>query len=160
MHRHGFTGRKLSLDRDQRLALIRGQVTSLVMHEQITTTEAKAKEIAPYFERLVTKAKKGDLHNQRALRQVLLTETAVKKLVQELTPAFSERTGGYTRIVKSGNRRGDNAPMAIVSLVLPEQLADQKPAQAKTETTEAPKEPAAQKPAAKTKAKAKAEAKS
>jgi large subunit ribosomal protein L17 len=133
MHRHGYQGRKLSRERDQRIALLRAQATSLVLHEQITTTEAKAKEVAPFFERLVTKAKKGDLPNQRALRAELSSKNAVQKLIHELTPAFADRLGGYTRIVKAGNRRGDNAPMAILALVLPERLADSlESAEAKT----------------------------
>ena len=120
MHRHAYQGRKLQRDRDQRRALLRSLVTSLVMHESITTTEAKAKEAAPFFEKLVTKAKKGDLHNQRQLHAVLLTEVAVKKLVTELAPLYKSRHGGYTRVTKLNNRRGDNAPMAELSLVLPE----------------------------------------
>lgn len=119
MHRHSYQGRKLSRDTDQRRALIRGQVTSLVLHEQLLTTQAKAKEIAPAFERIVTQAKKGDLHHQRQMRTFLLTENAVQKMIQELAPAFAKRDGGYTRIIKAGFRRGDNAPMAVVSLVLP-----------------------------------------
>src|SRR4051812_580451 len=118
MHRHGYKGRKLQLAAGPRRALIRGQLTSLVLHEAITTTEAKAKEVAPHFERLVTHAKKGTLAGSRALRRELLTENAVQKLIQELTPAFEVRQGGYTRIIKLGNRRGDNAPMAQLSLVL------------------------------------------
>jgi large subunit ribosomal protein L17 len=116
MHRHGYKGRKLQLAAGPRRALIRGQVTSLVLHEQITTTVAKAKEIAPQFERLVTKAKKGDLHNRRQIRSFLLTDKATEKLISEIAPAFKERNGGYTRIVKLGNRLGDNAPMAAVIL--------------------------------------------
>lgn len=116
MHRHGAAGRKLQLAKGPRRALIRGQVTSLVLHEQITTTLAKAKEIAPRFERLVTKAKKGDLHNRRQIRAFLLTDKAVQKLIEEIAPAFKDRGGGYTRIIKAGNRRGDAAPMAIVAL--------------------------------------------
>ena len=116
MHRHGYKGRKLQLAAGPRRALIRGQITSLVLHEQITTTEAKAKEIAPRFERLVTKAKKADLHNRRQIRSVLLTDKATEKLISEIAPAFEKRTGGYTRIVKLGNRRGDNAPMAVVMM--------------------------------------------
>lgn len=155
MHRHGYQGRKLSLDRDQRQALMRSQVTSLVLHEQITTTEAKAKEVAPYFERLVTKAKKGDLANQRALRAVLLTENSVQKLLQELAPAFADRSGGYTRVVKIGNRRGDNAAMAIVALVLPERMAAKtKPANSEADTSKEDTKAKATKP--KTKAEAKA----
>lgn len=123
MHRHGYQGRKLQLEAGPRKALVRGLLTSLVMHETITTTEAKAKEIAPQFERLVTKAKKGDLHNQRQLRSVLLTEVASQKMIYELGPAFAERNGGYTRIIKIANRRGDNAKMAVIQLVLPEKKA-------------------------------------
>jgi large subunit ribosomal protein L17 len=118
MHRHGYIGRKLQLEAGPRRALIRGQVTSLVLHEAITTTEAKAKEVAPYFERLVTHAKKGTLASGRALRRELLTENATQKMLQELVPAFEDRRGGYTRIIKLANRRGDNAPMARLSLVL------------------------------------------
>src|ERR1700712_2556831 len=118
MHRHGYQGRKLQLDAGPRRARIRGQLTSLVLHEAITTTEAKAKEVAPRFERLVTYAKRGTLAGGRALRRELLTENATQKMVAELAPAFAERKGGYTRIIKLGNRRGDNAPMARLSLVL------------------------------------------
>ncbi len=162
MHRHGYQGRKLSRERDQRIALVRAQATSLVLHEQITTTEAKAKEVAPFFERLVTKAKKGDLANNRALRADLLTENAVQKLIQELAPAFNDRLGGYTRIIKAGNRRGDNAPMAVLALVLPDRLADKKTSAKESESDK----PAAEsdsksknKAAAKTKDTAKMEAK-
>ena len=116
MHRHGYNGRKLQRDAGARRALIRGQVTSLVLHEQITTTEPKAKEIAPYFERLVTKAKKADLHNRRQIRAFLLTDKSTEKLISEIAPAFAKRSGGYTRIVKLGNRQGDNAAMATVML--------------------------------------------
>lgn len=116
MHRHGYQGRKLQRAAGPRRALVRGQVTSLVLHEQITTTEAKAKEIAPQFERMVTKAKKGDLNSWRQIRAFLLTEKATEKLVKEIAPAFKQRTGGYTRIVKLGNRLGDNAKMATVAL--------------------------------------------
>jgi large subunit ribosomal protein L17 len=141
MHRHGYQGRKLQLAAGPRRALIRGQVTSLVLHEAITTTEAKAKEVAPHFERLVTYAKKNTLAGERALRTELLTENAVQKLIQELKPAFEGRQGGYTRIIKLANRRGDNAPMAQLSLVLNDvPKAEPKP------TAKA----AAKKPAAKT----------
>lgn len=118
MHRHSYSGRKLQRAQGPRQALIRGQVTSLVLHEAITTTEAKAKEVAPVFERLVTKAKQNDLAGQRAIRRVVQTEAAAQKLTQELAPAWSERHGGYTRIIKLGNRRGDNAPLVRLSLVL------------------------------------------
>jgi large subunit ribosomal protein L17 len=91
-----------------------------VLHEAITTTLAKAKEVAPRFERLVTYAKKDTLAGGRALRAELLTEPAAQKMLEELAPAFAERQGGYTRIIKLANRRGDNAPMARLALVLDE----------------------------------------
>jgi len=154
MHRHGYQGRKLQRAAGPRRALIRGQVTSLVLHEQITTTEAKAKEIAPYFERLVTKAKKGDLHNRRQIRAFLLTDRATEKMITQIAPAFKERAGGYTRVVKLGNRQGDNAAMAAVMLTdKPGAEAEAKsvaakakaasPAKAKTETKAEAKKPAA-----------------
>ena len=139
MHRHGYQGRKLQLAAGPRRALVRGQLTSLVLHEAITTTEAKAKEVAPRFERLVTYAKRGSLAGGRALRRELLTELAAQKLLQELAPAFASRQGGYTRIIKLGNRRGDNAPMARLSLVLDDVKLPAAPA------------PAAKKPGAKSK---------
>ncbi len=140
MHAHVASSRKLSLKRDQREALLRGLVTSLVLHEKIETTEAKAKEVAPITEKLITRAKQGGVTNQRIIIKTLLTENAVQKLMYELAPAMKERTGGYTRIVKLGYRRGDNAPLAQVSLVLPEKLADAKPEKAaKTEKNDTKK---------------------
>jgi large subunit ribosomal protein L17 len=160
MHRHGYQGRKLQLAAGPRRALIRGQLTSLVLHEAIITTEAKAKEVAPRFERLVTYAKKGTLAGGRLLRAELLTETSAQKMLIELAPAFAKRQGGYTRIVKLPNRRGDNAPMAQLSLVIDE--ADRPkievPTKAKASETK-PAKPAAKTPAAKKPAAAKAEAK-
>jgi large subunit ribosomal protein L17 len=152
MHRHGYIGRKLQLAAGPRRALIRGQVTSLVLHEAITTTEAKAKEVAPQLERLVTYAKQGTLAGGRALHRELLTENAVQKLLQELVPAFEGRQGGYTRIIKLGNRRGDNAPMARLALV----LNDIKPA-AKAPKAAAKAPAKATKPKTDTKAPAKTE---
>lgn len=138
MHRHGYQGRKLQLDAGPRRALIRGQLTSLVLHEAISTTEAKAKEVAPQFERLVTYAKKGTLAGGRSLRRELLTENAVQKMLLELKPAFDDRKGGYTRIIKLENRRGDNAPMARLELVLNE-AARPKIEPAKATKAKAPK---------------------
>ncbi len=120
MHRHSHTGRKLQRATGPRRALVRGQLTSLTLHEAITTTLPKAKEVAPSFERLVTYAKKGTLAGARSLRRELLTENATQKMLQELLPAFEGRQGGYTRIIKLENRVGDNAPMARLELVLNE----------------------------------------
>jgi large subunit ribosomal protein L17 len=120
MHRHQNIGAKLQRAAGPRKALIRGQLTSLALHEAITTTLPKAKEVAPSFERLVTYAKKGTLASQRQLRRHLLTENATQKMLQELLPAFEGRQGGYTRIIKLPNRLGDNAAMARLELVLNE----------------------------------------
>jgi large subunit ribosomal protein L17 len=148
MHRHGYIGRKLQLTAAPRRALVRGQLTSLVLHEAITTTEAKPKTVAPHFERLVTTAKKGTLASARDLRRELLTEPATQKLLQELLPAFKDRHGGYTRIIKLEPRRGDNAPMAQLSLVLDgAKLTSTKPA--------APTKPKGKSAPAKAKAKTK-----
>jgi large subunit ribosomal protein L17 len=146
MHRHDYTGRKLQRAAGPRRALIRGQVTSLILHEAITTTLPKAKEVAPAFERLVTYAKQGTLAGGRALRRQILTENATQKMLQELTPAFEGRQGGYTRIIKLENRLGDNAPMARLELVLNEvkevkteaKSAAKTKAPAKTKTTKTP----------------------
>lgn len=120
MHAHIKHKRKLSLKVGPRRALVRGLVDSLILYERIETTEAKAKAIAPVFERLVTQAKKGTLAGKRQVYSEVLSSVAGEKLLSELVLGFADRNGGYTRIIKTGNRRGDNAPMAIVELVLPD----------------------------------------
>jgi len=91
--------------------------TSLFEHGRITTTQAKAKKLRPYAERLITKAKRGDLHNRRMIMRVIRDKTIVHRLVTEIGPFFADRNGGYTRILKTIPRKGDNAPMAIIELV-------------------------------------------
>ncbi len=117
MHRHGYQGRKFHREKDQRRALIKGLADSLVLHEKIETTLPKAKELRPYVEKLVTKAKVGDLHNRRQIIASLQTVEAAHKLVDEIAPKYSTRNGGYLRIEKTTNRRGDNAEMATISFV-------------------------------------------
>lgn len=117
MHRHGYKGRKFNRETDQRRALLKGLADSLVKYESIETTLPKAKEIAPYVEKLITKAKKGDLHNRRQIISLLQTITSAHKLVDEIAPKLSARSSGYLRIEKTGLRRGDNAQMARVSFV-------------------------------------------
>lgn len=90
---------------------------SLFEHGSITTTETRAKRLRPFAERLITKAKKGDTANRREVLKVITDRGAVANLFEELAPTFAQREGGYTRIVKIGNRKGDNAPMAVISLV-------------------------------------------
>ena len=115
--RHKKAGRQLRRTSEQRLALLRNLATSLIEHGAIETTEAKAKELRPFIEKLITKAKTGTLHNRRlAGRHVAHRETA-DKLFQEIGPRFTSRKGGYTRILKTGHRKGDGAEMARIELI-------------------------------------------
>ena len=117
MHRHGYQGRKFRRERDQRRALIKGLATSLVEHGAIETTIEKAKDLRPYVEVLITKAKKGDLHNRRQVIAGLSTLDAAYKLVDEIAPQLSARTSGYLRIKRTRARVGDNAQLARISFV-------------------------------------------
>lgn len=117
MHRHQYQNRKLSRKAGPRKALLRGLATSVILYERIKTTLPKAKEAQPIVEKLITLAKKGDITAIRALGAYLYGDNAVQKLVTEIAPIYKDRKGGYTRIVKLGNRPGDNAPVAILELV-------------------------------------------
>src|SRR6185312_2199465 len=117
MHRHGYQGRKFHRERDQREALMKSLAESLVKHESIETTLPKAKEVVPYVEKLITKAKKGDLHNRRQVLAGLQTVASAHKLVDEIAPKLSGRNSGHVRITKTATRRGDNAQLARVSFV-------------------------------------------
>ena len=117
MHRHGYKGRKLHRERDQREALVKGLADSLVKYESIETTLPKAKEVVPYVEKLITKAKKGDLHSRRQVISSLHTIATAHKLVDEVAPKLAGRTSGHLRIERTRLRRGDNAQLARVSFV-------------------------------------------
>ncbi|CAN5370658.1 50S ribosomal protein L17 [soil metagenome] len=117
MHRHGYKGRKFGRERDQRAALIKGLATALVDHGSIETTLPKAKSVLPYTEKLITKAKKGDLHNRRQVINSLSTLSSAHKLVDEIAPKLKHRVSGHLRIEKIGTRRGDNSDMARISFV-------------------------------------------
>lgn len=117
MHRHGYKGRKLHRERDQRRALVKGLADSLVKYESIETTLPKAKELVPYVEKLITKAKKADLHNRRQVISGLQTLESAHKLVDEIAPKLKGRDSGHLRIEKTRTRRGDNALLARVSFV-------------------------------------------
>ncbi len=117
MHRHGYRGRKFGRERDQRRALIKGLADSLIKYESIETTLPKAKEVVSYTERLITKAKKGDLHNRRQIIAKLQTLESAHKLIDEITPKIAKRNSGHLRIEKTQLRRGDNAQLARVSFV-------------------------------------------
>jgi large subunit ribosomal protein L17 len=117
MHRHQYKGRKLHRERDQREALVKGLADSLIKYESIETTLPKAKEVVPYVEKLITKAKKGDLHARRQVISDLQTLESAHKLVDEVAPKLKGRTSGHLRIEKTRMRRGDNAQLARVSFV-------------------------------------------
>lgn len=151
MHRHGYKGRKFHRERDQREALIKSLAESLVKYETIETTLPKAKEIVPYVEKLITKAKKGDLHNRRQVISGLQTIANAHKLVDEIAPKLKGRDSGHLSIKRTVMRRGDNAQMARVSFVddLQEAPVAKAAAAPKATATKAP----VKKPAAKTAAK-------
>jgi large subunit ribosomal protein L17 len=115
--RHRVGGRKLQRTSAHRAALFRNMAAALIKHEQITTTLAKAKELRPYVEKLVTLAKKGGLSNRRLAHARLLDDTQLVKLFDVLAERYAARSGGYTRVVKAGIRQSDAAPMAIIEFV-------------------------------------------
>jgi len=115
--RHLKAGRKLNRTSAHRKALFRNLVTSLLDHERVQTTDAKAKALRPYVDRMITLGKRGTLHARRQALAFIRSEDVVKKLFDDVARRFRERPGGYTRIVKLGVRRGDAAPMSLVELV-------------------------------------------
>ncbi|MEW1654374.1 MULTISPECIES: 50S ribosomal protein L17 [unclassified Streptomyces] len=133
-------GARLGGSASHEKALLRNLATNLFEHGRITTTEAKARRLRPFAERLVTKAKKGDLHNRRQVMELITDKSVVHTLFTEIAPRFAERPGGYTRITKIGNRRGDNAPMAVIELVEGEIAKKATVAEAEAATKRAVKE--------------------
>ena len=115
--RHGHGQRKLQRKSGHRAALLRNMAAALIKHEQITTTVAKAKELRPYIEKLITLAKRGGLANRRLAMSRLMDETQEKKLFEVLAERYAGREGGYTRVIKAGIRASDAAPVAIIELV-------------------------------------------
>jgi large subunit ribosomal protein L17 len=115
--RHRVAGRKLQRTSSHRAALFRNMAAALIKHEQITTTTAKAKELRPYVEKLITLAKKGGLSNRRLAHARMLDETQLRKLFDVLAPRYADRAGGYCRVIKAGLRASDASPMAIIELV-------------------------------------------
>ena len=115
--RHKVGGRKLQRTSAHRLALFRNMAAALIKHEQITTTVAKAKELRPYVEKLVTLAKKGGLSNRRLAHARLLDDAQLVKLFDVIGPRYASRAGGYTRVIKAGIRASDASPMAIIEFV-------------------------------------------
>lgn len=115
--RHKVGHRKLQRTSAHRAALLRNMAAALIKHEQIQTTTAKARELRPYAEKLITLAKRGGLSNRRLAHARLLDDAQLTKLFDELAPRYANRQGGYTRIVKAGVRASDAAPIAIIELV-------------------------------------------
>jgi large subunit ribosomal protein L17 len=115
--RHGKAGKKLGRDSAHRKALYSNLAGALITHGRIETTEAKAKAVRPYAEKLITLGKRGDLHARRLAMAELRSNDVVHKLFSEVAPRFAEREGGYTRIVKLGPRQGDAANMALIEFV-------------------------------------------
>ena len=117
--RHRARSRKLGRTSSHRLAMYRNMVTSLLDHERIETTDAKAKEVRRLAERMITLGKKGGLHNRRRALRIIRERVIAAKVFDDLADRYREREGGYTRILKLGHRVGDNAAMSIVELVEP-----------------------------------------
>lgn len=124
--RHSVKGRKLGRTASHRAALLNSLATSLLKHKRIKTTEAKAKEARTFVEKLISKARKNDLHVRRQVMAVINDKEVIKELFDEILPKIGERPGGYTRVVKLGNRNGDAAPMAILELVDYNDVANKK----------------------------------
>ena len=115
--RHGSRGRKLNRTHEHRKAMFANMVASLIEHEQIVTTLPKAKDLRPIIEKMITLGKRGDLHARRQAISRVRDETVIVKLFDTLAPRYAGRNGGYTRVIKAGFRRGDNAPMAVIEFV-------------------------------------------
>lgn len=109
--------RKMGMRKDQRRAALRNMTTSLLKEERIKTTVTRANEVQRLADKMITLGKKGDLHARRQVAAYLMDETVVKKLFDEIAPKYNDRSGGYTRILKTGYRRGDGAPLALIELV-------------------------------------------
>ena len=115
--RHRKKGRKLQRTASHRRAMLRNLATSLFRHERIETTTAKAKELRPYAERLITLARRGDLHARRLVARKIQDREVLGKLFDEISSRYAERPGGYTRILKLGNRKGDAAEISLIEFV-------------------------------------------
>lgn len=115
--RHKIGGRKLQRTSAHRIALFRNMSAALIKHEQITTTLAKARELRPYIEKLITLGKRGGLSNRRLAMSRLMDEAQLKKLFEVLAARYAERPGGYSRVIKAGFRASDAAAMAVIELV-------------------------------------------
>ena len=150
MSRHANTGRKLSRDTSHRKALLDNLVRAVILEESITTTTPKAKETRRLVERVITKAKANTVSARRVVHRTVRDQAALAKLFDTIGPRFKERPGGYTRLIHTSNRVGDNAPMSILELVVKGEKAEApKAEEKKAEGEAAEKKPAKQKKAKK-----------
>ena len=115
--RHNKAGRRLGRTTSHRIAMFRNMVTSLLNHERVVTTDAKAKEIRSVAEKMITLGKRGDLHAMRQAAAYIREKSVVTKLFSTIAPRYKDRQGGYTRIIKLGQRLGDAAPLSVIELV-------------------------------------------
>lgn len=132
--RHNKSGRRLGRNSSHRAAMMRNMVTSILEHEKITTTDARAKELRKVVDRMITLGKRGDLHARRQATKVLRDRNVVGKLFELIGPRYKDRPGGYTRIIKLGHRLGDKAPQVIIELVEEEFAPRTRKAMASEET--------------------------
>jgi len=139
--RHMKSGKRLGRNTSHRKAMMRNMVTSFFDHEKITTTDARAKELRKMAEKLITMARRGDLHSRRLVMQVVRDNKVVAKLFDQIAPRYTERPGGYTRIIKLGHRSGDNASLSVIELVEEEFTAKPKKKKAPAKKSAKPVEP-------------------
>uniref|UniRef100_A0A832DEN4 Large ribosomal subunit protein bL17 n=1 Tax=Ignavibacterium album TaxID=591197 RepID=A0A832DEN4_9BACT len=143
--RHRVKGRKLKRTASHRTATLRSLATSVLKHKRIKTTLAKAKEARTFVEKLITKAKRNDLHSKRLIASEIKDKEVIKELFSEIVPKIGERPGGYTRVIKLGHRDGDAAQMAILELVDYNEVANKKAEERKEKREQKAQEKAAEK---------------
>ena len=143
--RHRVKGRKLKRTASHRTATLRSLATSVLKHKRIKTTLAKAKEARTFVEKLITKAKRNDLHSKRLVASEIKDKEVVKELFAEIVPKIGDRPGGYTRVIKLGHRNGDAAQMAILELVDYNEVANKKAEERKEKREQKAQEKAAEK---------------
>jgi large subunit ribosomal protein L17 len=143
--RHRVKGRKLKRTASHRTATLRSLATSVLKHKRIKTTLAKAKEARTFVEKLITKAKRNDLHSKRLIASEIKDKEVIKELFSEIVPKIGERPGGYTRVIKLGNRVGDAAQMAILELVDYNEVANKKAEERKEKREQKAQKKAAEK---------------
>lgn len=136
--RHNKAGKRLGRNSSHRRAMMRNMVTSLLEHDRITTTDARAKELRKLADRMITLGKRGDLHARRQALQVVQDKKVVAKLFDRLAARYQDRPGGYTRIIKMGTRPGDNASLSIIELVEEEFVAQPTGTDAQSSAEQAP----------------------